>query len=288
MTETTTTAPVPQPATLKRCAILGTALSWTQCPFDDKTLEVWGLNDGYLLGQPRAERWFDLHPFHQMHFRPQGERTVNQAEVPVGVYLRPAGHLEWLKTRPMPVFLAEKRPDYPTSQTFPKDQLLEWFKPLWPLRLSRGKTIQPGPDYEVSTPSWMLMLAIAEGYQEIHIYGIHLATQWEYVQQRPNFEFLLGIAAGRGIKVVLPDASPICRASYRYAFEKKADLPEQEATLAINLIKQEGAQLRQRMAKLPWYAHAEREDIKTRLRHLDVLLADNKQIHSRAQIAALV
>lgn len=299
MTETTTTTnefsiphgvgrtphfTMPEPAPLKRVAILGTAGSWTQCPFKDLTLEIWGLNDGYLLGVPRATAWFDLHPIHQMNFRPRDQRQVSPTDVPVGVYLRPEGHLEWLKSRPMPVYLPEARQGYAMGRVFPKEAVLDFWRPFWPWRLKRGGLIEPGPDYEVSTPSWMLMLAVMEGYQEIHVYGIHLATQWEYVQQRPNFEFLLGVAAGRGTRIVLPDAAPICKAGYRYAFEPKADIPEQQAQLQIVTIKQEGLKLRQTHATLPWYARQRRQDIEARLQCLDVELADAKSTLSRLQV----
>lgn len=283
---TTTTTNMPSPASLKRCAILGTAQSWKQCPFQDQTLEVWGLNDGYLLGVPRANRWYDLHPFHQMYFRPPGERAVGSSswhEVPTGAYLRPSGHLEWLKTRPIPVYLAEARSDWPTSRAFPKDAILDFFKPYWPWRLTRRGTVEPGPDYEVSTPSWMLMHAIVEGYTEIHVYGIHLATEWEYVQQRPNFEWLLGIAGGLGIKIVLPESTPICKAAYRYAFEPKADIPFQEAQRRIQQIKADGATLQQRHAQLPWYASAQKADVRARLEQLHVELLDARQEASRVQ-----
>ena len=280
MSETTT-----QPAPLKRVAILGTAPTWTWCPWQDKSLEIWGLNDAYLLGIPRADRWYDLHPFHEMHFRPAGQRVVQAHEVPIGAYLRPEGHLDWLKTRPIPVFLAEKRADYPTSVAFPKAELLAWYAPFWPMRLTRRKTIEPGPDYEVSSPAWMLMQAIAEGYQEIHIYGIHLATEWEYMYQRPNFEFLIGFAAGRGIKVLLPKAAPICRASHRYAFEPKADLPLVAAQQQIAAIKAEGAKLHQALAKQPWYARSTKADLTHQIQHLDAVLADAKQVHARAAAA---
>lgn len=282
MTDTTNTAP------LKRCAIIGTAQSWRDAPWQDQTLEMWCLNDAYLIGIPRADRWYDLHPFHQMSFRPRDQRTVSQADVPIGAYLRPEGHLEWLKSRPMPVYLAEARKDFPTSRTFPREALLQWFQPFWPWRLNRKGILEAGPDYEVSTPSWMLMQAMAEGYQEIHVYGIHLATQWEYLQQRPNFEFLIGLATGRGIKMVLPQSAPICKASYRYAFEPKADLPQQQAQFQIDLIKAEGQSLHKQKAKLPWYARAHKQDLDRRLAQLDVQLLDAKQVLQRAAALAMM
>ena len=265
--------------TLKRCAILGTAQSWKECPFGDQSLEVWGLNDAYMVGVPRANRWYDLHPFYQMYFR--GEKSVPIAEVPPGCYLRPNGHLEWLKTRPFPVYLAQQRADYPTSRTFPIDEILGFFQPFWPYRLTRHKQIVSGKDYEVSTPSWMLMHAIAEGYQEIHVYGIHLATQWEYLQQRPNFEWLLGFAAGRGIRIVLPESTPICRAAYRYAFEPKADIPLQQIDQQIAQIKADGATQKLAMQSLPWYQRSARKETQRKLQRAEVLLTDARQAQQR-------
>ena len=281
MTDTLTAPP------LKRVAIIGTAPSWRECPWTDATLEKWGLNDAYLIGVPSASRWYDLHPFHQMLFKPRDQRSVAASEIPAGAYLRPEGHLEWLKTRPFPVYLAEAKPDYPNARAFPKQQILDAFAPFWPMRLTRSGKIQPGPDYEVSTPSWMLMQAIAEGYREIHVYGIHLATEWEYVQQRPNFEFLLGIAAGTGVKIVLPESAPICKAAYRYAFEPKADLPMQEAQRAIDKIKAEGLALRQQLEAAPWYARGDKADLTARLRHLEVELLDARGALQRTHALAM-
>ena len=280
-----TATQMPQPAPVKRVAIIGTAESWKCCPWQDQTLEVWGLNDAYLIGVPRATRWYDLHPTYQMHFRPADKRVVPASEVPLGAYIRPEGHLESLRTRPMPIFVNQARPDWPTSQTFPIDAVLNFFKPFWPYRLTRKGVIEPGPDYEVSTPSWMLMHAIVEGYTEIHVYGIHLATQWEYVQQRPNFEWLLGFASGRGIKIVLPASTPICRAAYRYGFEPKADLPMQQAEMDITTIKTQGASLKQQYAALPWYARQKRADLLAQIQRTDVALADARQAQTRVSIA---
>lgn len=286
MIETTQTV-MPAPKPLKRVSIIGTAPSWKQCPWNDPTMEIWGLNDGYLLGTPRATRWYDLHPIYQMNFRPADQRQVDPRDVPVGCYLRPHGHLDWLRSRPFPVVMAEKSEFHPNALVFPWEKVFEAFRPYWPWRVTRSGQIKPGSDYEVSTPSLMLMHAITEGYTEIHVYGIHLATQWEYVEQRPNFEFLLGVAAGKGLKLVLPECAPICKASYRYACEPKADIPVQQAQQAIQFIKQEGLHLRQQLAALPWYAIGDKADIEARLKYLDVELLDAKGTLGRLQTLAL-
>ena len=282
-----TTTAFPQPQPLKRCAIIGTAPSWQQCPWQDASLEIWTLNDGYLLGVPRSDRHYEMHPFHQMIFRPNG-RSIRPEEMPPGSYMRPTEHLEWLRTRKQPVYLAHARPDFPSSRTFPKDAVLERFAAFWPWRLTRSGSLEPGKDYEISTPVWMLMHAIAEGYQEIHIYGIHLATEWEYMQQRPNFEFVMGIAAGLGIKVVLPESSPLCKAGFQYAYELKADVPVQVVQGEIQAIKAEGLRLQQERAKLGWTARGRKKDLESRLRALDVELIDAKQRMGRLQMQSRV
>lgn len=261
--------PVPR----KACAIVGTAPTWIHAPWTDTSVDILGLNDGYALGWrkgweglPRATHWFDLHPIAQMSFVPKGKRNISQAEVPVGAYLRPEGHLQWLKSRPFPVFVHTKPPDWPaTVQTFPRDALQAKFG-----------------TYFASTPAWMLAWAMDQGYTEVHIYGIHLATEWEYVSQRPNFEFLLGLAASRGIKLVLPNKCPLLKSKHVYAYEPKPDLPVQASQARMAQVKQEGAALRQTLHSLKFYEHGRRQDLLTRLEVVDLELADAKLAHHRA------
>ena len=287
----TTTAQATASAPLKRCAIVGTARSFAMTPWDDQTLEIWGLNDGYMLQPKRITRWYDLHPWHQMHFRTvsaqQGRSSGGGEPIPFGAYLRPQGHLDWLRSRPFPVYTCDSHPDIANGRVFPRDAILQWFAPYWPMRFNQAGQVSPGPDYEVSTPSWMLMHALAEGYREIVVTGIHLATEWEYVEQRPNFEFLLGVASGLGVKILLPDATPICKARYRYAYEPKADLPLQLAHQRIGEIKAEGLKTRQTIAALPSVAWNRRSALEAKLRQLDVDLMDAKQQVQRAQVAAI-
>ena len=166
------TAPPPQPEQPVRraAAIIGTASTWKQAPWADLSVDILGLNDGFMLGfkmtgipaLPRETIHFDLHPFNQMVFRPMNQTTVKAEEVPMGAYLRPAGYLDWLKTRDFPLLLNQAPPDWKHATTFPREALEKKYG-----------------DYFASTPAWMLVWAIDQGYTEIHIYGIHLATEWE-------------------------------------------------------------------------------------------------------------
>lgn len=214
---------------MKRIAIVGTAPSWQMTPWTDPGLEIASLNDAYRMkGFVRADRWYDFHPLDHFHYVEEGQGQVYAHQVPPGYYVRPKNHLQWLSNQSIPVYL---HPDYQTQYPAAKD---------W-------KHARPFPKAEVeatfgmyftSSPAWMMAQAVMEGYQEIHIYGIHLATEHEYIEQRPNFEFLIGRVLGPsriavtvkdGLRryetqdglIVLPEASPILSSDFQYAFEPR-------------------------------------------------------------------
>jgi len=212
----------------KRVAIVGTAQSWSMVPWTDTSLEIWSLNDAYRLpGFLRADRWYDFHPVDKWHL---SEGPMYPHQIPAGHYARPKGHIEWIASQLIPVYL---HPDYLTqhpdaanwkhAHPFPKAEIERHF----------GR-------YFTSSPAWMMAQAILEGCREIHVYGIHLSTEFEYVKQRPNFEYLMGCLLGSGKrtmtvkdecriyessqgKLVLPEASPVLQENFQYAFDPKPD-----------------------------------------------------------------
>lgn len=267
----------PQTATItkpeKKCAILGTAATWKLAPWQDKDVDILGLNDGYVLGMraghpgglPRMSAWFDLHPFSQMSFHPTNQRAVLASEVPQGAYLRPEGHLQWMKSQTFPVFVADVPAGWPAHvQRFPREALQQKYG-----------------TYITSTPVWMLLWAMEQGYTEIGIYGIHLATEWEYVAQRPCMEHWIGVAAAKGIKVILPAKCPLLKSKHVYAYEPKPDIPLQAINTTIAQTKHEGAELQKQLAGLKWYERGRRQDLEARLAVVNLELADHKQQQRR-------
>lgn len=256
----------------KKVAIVGTAESWTKTPWDDPSMEVWGINDGYLSrdahgrGMRRADRWFDLHPIDKFWYRKPGQKFLNAAEVPTGVYIRPDGHLEWLKeqARTIKVYLQDTPPaDWPVNaQRFPIEQVTEAFGNYW----------ASGPSYEVA-------LAMLEGFEEIHVYGIHLATDAEYVHQRPNFEHLLGIARGKGINVVMADESPVLKHGWRYGYDPKPQAPVDPVRQAMKVeLKQVQKEKHALIAALVnWPRFKSKGELPDRLRRLEVIEMDIQQ-----------
>src|SRR5580765_1994268 len=216
---------------LVRAALVGTAPSWRMTPWADTTLPILSLNDAWQIdGFERADEWYDFHPLDHFYTVPQpanGQKQMVYAhDIPLGQYVRPERHLDWLATQTIPVWL---HPDYvnqhptamswPMARAFPKAEIEAHF----------GR-------YFTSTPAWVIAHAILRGIKELHIYGIHLATESEYIEQRPNFEYLIGMLLGRGkptlrrheglryyespeALVVLPEQSPVLSSNFQYAFE---------------------------------------------------------------------
>lgn len=212
---------------VKRVCILGTAPTWRDAPFDDPSVEMWALNDMHLLNPPRADRWFDLHPLDKMFFRGAGKKLAGH-DVPAGYFLRPAGHLEWLRKQQIPVYVQDAAAlGSPSARTFPRE------------RCEREVY-----DTYCSSPAWMVALAILEGVTELHVYGIHLATEWEYINQRPNFEALLMLAAGKyGVKLVIPKGCPLLRGTHKYGYEPDPEVAKVAAQRRVQQLEAQKAHM---------------------------------------------
>jgi len=208
----------------KRVCIMGTAQSWKKTPFHDSSWDIWSLNDAYMLRPPRINRWYELHPIDKMVFRSHNQKVIVKDSIPDGHYVRPEGHLEWLKAQAetIPVFLQKEPPaDWPANaRRFPIEPVEAEF----------------GSSYWASGPAYMLAQAVLEGATEIMVTGIHLATEAEYREQRPQWENLIGRILGRSVKestipgfrvyegavkIVLPDECPILKHGWKYAYEAK-------------------------------------------------------------------
>jgi len=170
---------------LKTVAIVGLAPTTSHLVAQEPPgIEVWGLNQGHALFTPEVmgqfTRWFQVHPWEEMVVCQNPELE----------------HLEFLRTTHLPVYLEELNPEgCPNGVRYPYEEVCQ--------------TI--GGTYLTSAPAYMLALAIHEGFQRINVYGVDMANATEYQDQRPCFEFLLGMALARGIQVWLPPGCPLLK-----------------------------------------------------------------------------
>lgn len=246
----------------KTFVILGTAPTWKLAPFADPQAVIAGLNDAYLLGLPRYDIWYDLHPFGQFFFRPLDPRKKTQAfQVPAGTFLRPEGHIQWLAKQTVPVFVQTADPRVPHAQVFPRPALEARFGP-----------------WIDSSPAWMLMHAIAMGFTKVAIYGIHLASEQEYIKQKPNMCYLIGLARGLGVDVYVPNESPLLHGSHRYAYERDPAVPVQQVQRdAQRLEAEHQAVAKQLTQSKTWYRPKGDPMLRSRQSWLQARLVDLQQ-----------
>lgn len=214
---------------VSKYGIVGTAPSWKKTPWSDTSFLLASLNDAYQLGPQgfqRADEWFDPHPLD--HFLYPDGKVVYPHTIPPGHYVRPKDHLKWLGEQTIPVYL---NPGYLQQHPPAKDWAHARPLPVQDIVAHFGQ-------YFTSTPQWMMALGIMRGFVDFWIWGIHLATQQEYRDQRPGFEFLIGRLLGRGKiretvadgmrhyetnegHVALPVESPVLQAKFQYALEPR-------------------------------------------------------------------
>jgi hypothetical protein len=188
-------------------AIIGFAATKDDAPLADLDIECWGINELYNWMQPKLDvvkrpwdRWFELHDM----------QTITDSN-------EDRAHLKWLQAQPegKPIYMQQARPDMPASVRYPIERMCAVF----------GR-------YFTSSIGYMLALAIAEGrddtlkvvdpeavYGWIGVYGIDLAADSEYADQRPNAEYLVGLARGLGITVVIPEKAALLKADRLYGYE---------------------------------------------------------------------
>ena len=164
-------------------------------PYEETNMEWWGLNRGYIF-QHRADRWFEMHGEHIYRWETR----------------RPGNHMIWLERFPGPVYMHQAVPEIPNSVTYPLQEVADdlgshVYRFLAP---GKGQDLSGrGRPYLTSTIAQQIALAIHLEYREIRLYGIDLNTSSEYAWQKPGVEYMLGVAAGRGISVYVPDECPL-------------------------------------------------------------------------------
>jgi len=178
--------------TRKKVAIVGFGQPDCFCaPFNDPEWEIWGINMGNRLdlmkdrhGDFRADRWFDLH------------ELIAQSKQ----------DMEWIKTCPVPLYLTEEFKDNPNAVVFPLADVVTAHQEF-------------GPLYFASSFAYMVGLAMLEGFKTIGFFGCDLDWGRERVVENGNLQFWIGLARGRGVKVVMSPKSTLLSHPALYGFE---------------------------------------------------------------------
>ena len=167
-------------------ALVGMApSSCSLAPYDEPGVEVWALNEMHTFSwMKRATRWFQMHKS-SSYMRPMAKRGQK-------------GHWEWLqKKRDIPIYMLWTDARIPDSVEYPLDEVVgRFFKNLY-----KGEA---RVKYFTSTLSYMIALALLEGFERIELYGFEMAATDEFAPQKSCAEFWLGLAMGLGVEIYLP------------------------------------------------------------------------------------
>jgi hypothetical protein len=194
----------------KILCILGTAGSRNKAPWDDPRCDFWGVAHCLLLNDiPKMDRVFEIHlPYiYEKELSPfSGKPIIYHANKEYAIHGR-EGDIE--------VIVPKKDDNLNKTIVFPKEHLKQKYFDLLPPH---------DAFYATNSIAWMILWGIDLGYDEIHLYGIHLETDSEWQYERPCNEWWLGVFAGmqyaKGKKccVYLPEESDVLRGYHEYGF----------------------------------------------------------------------
>ena len=145
-----------------KLALIGKGNGKELAPLKGKGIVTWGVNDIV------AHRDVDVCFFMDAHllFGSQMEEFI----------------IKSVEKTDTPVYCIEKFDHIPTSIVYPLEEIKQAF----------------GTDYFADSFSYMLALAIYDGYREFDIYGFNYAFGEKYITEKPCVSYWLGVASGLG------------------------------------------------------------------------------------------
>lgn len=159
---------------LRKIACLGGAPTLQHAPWTDPTWELWAHHSCRHLCKRDPDLLFDLHP-KALWSDPKKKNWDPK-------------YVTWLAKNRIPILMQEVFPEAPASMKYPYAQMITEFP--------RG--------YMTNTLAYMIALALMEGVTHLGVFGCDYATGSEYGPQRGSAEYWLGLAEGRGVRVLLP------------------------------------------------------------------------------------
>ena len=160
-----------------KVAVVGMAPSCADAPWSDSSWQKWGLpwHPGYWA---QCDRHFEMHDMRLL----LSEHST-----------RGDDYLERLSQCPH-LYMQEAYAQVPTARRYPFEDV----------------SVTTGY-YWNSSVAYALAMAIHEGADQIGLWGVDMRGEDEYGYQKPNMEYLVGLAKGRGIDVYIPDSSPLLK-----------------------------------------------------------------------------
>lgn len=166
---------------MKTLAIVGNGRTRVYAPHEDKSIEVWTMNNHAFLWNRRTTAVFEMHPDVLTAKRYSDE------------------YKEWLRQiHTFPIYMHDTHPDIPSSIRYPR----EGISAIFGRHLYKG--VQAVRDFYTSTFPYALALALQHGYERIELYGVDLDKE-ERMQHRDCVFFWLGKATMLGVDISIPE-----------------------------------------------------------------------------------
>lgn len=220
-----------------RVAIIGNhPLSIGDAPFEDPTWEIW-CQGSTVRHMPRWDRCIEIHDIEGLKALYRGDPVAEPIFVEWWSALKDAGPE---KT----IFLRELHPEVPKAKAYPVSIMLRYFGKdiLWAGRMNNGvrhapTRVRPAPFS--ATVCWSIALAIHELAPKarrgkecmIGVYGVDMETEGEYREQRAAVWYFMGVAAGKGIKLVVPEMSELLKSAGLYGFDETGEAQKMAARI---------------------------------------------------------
>jgi hypothetical protein len=220
-------------------AIVGFTFSRELTPWDEEGWTIAPCNNLWRYVPDTWQRLYDLHDHETIesdeeHVKFLRGETVEKAD----------GTKTTIGDRP--VFVWKPKPEWPTAVAFPKDAIIERFgryftnsiawitaHALMEMEAMAGQFAdeQIAAFLKENEGAEPLAAALHSAINRdvltncaLHIYGVDMAQGTEYAAQRPSCEYFLGLAAGMGVQIHVPDTSDLLKCAYLYGVDDDSPL----------------------------------------------------------------
>jgi hypothetical protein len=230
---------------LRKVALIGSAPTVDFAPWHDPTWEIW--SHAICVGRcKRVDRIFELHPevVWREHKKPQWPTYV-----------------EWLQRCGTPIYMQEQYPDIPASVRYPRERVM-----------AECRAMLSGKAHFGSQADFMIALALSEGVTHLGLFGVHYVDpvkDGDRLDQLVAFKFWLGVAAGKGVQLVIPEGNPVFDTpkeiygyeSHNTAAKYQAKLQKQQAVarkatpaapMTVSALEPHHTSDTQKLRPLPW------------------------------------
>lgn len=195
-----------------KIAILGSAPSSIRlAPFADESWQIWGCSPGVYPVAQRVNVWFELH-----RWEPPVLGRADQQKP----WFSPE-YCAWMAQQKL-VWMYDKVPEIPNSKRFPHEALVHKY----------------GSYFFTSSIAWMLACAIediladraenkarkSDDIDHIGLWGVDMAANEEYADQRPGCQFFIQLAHQLDIEVYVPPESDLMAAPLLYGISESSHM----------------------------------------------------------------